>query len=88
MTKEIIVLILLVLSGIEIFFNVFTRIFEKLIGLFKKGFSFNEKAGGIFKLIFVAIFLVSVFYFLFLGLKVFADFLGISLDQNIFDIFR
>lgn len=88
MNKEIIVIIILILSGSEIFFNVFTKIFKWITGKFNKEYSFSEKFIGIYKLIFVAIFMASVVFFIVLGVKALAALLDISLDQSIFDIFR
>ncbi len=81
-------LILLVIGVLEIFFNIVTRLLQKIIGSFSKNFEFNEKAAGILKLIFVIIFMVSVIFFLAEFVKILASLFGISLDNSILDIFK
>ncbi len=88
MPTKIIMLILLIISGIEIFLNVFTIAFGKVIGLINKEFKLSEKMNAAIKLVFVAIFMVCVVYFIVIVVKAFALWLGISLDKSILDIFR
>ncbi|MGF7058088.1 hypothetical protein [Brassicibacter mesophilus] len=88
MSTKIIMLILLIISSTEIFFNFFTLPIEKGIGIFIKGFKFNEKVSAAIKLVFVAVFMTSVIYFIVLSVKAIALWLGISLDKSILDIFR
>ena len=85
---KIIMLILLIISGVEIFLNVFTLVIEKSIGLFNKGYKINEKVSAAIKLLFVAIFMMCVVYFIVIAVKAAAMWLGISLDKSILDIFR
>lgn len=88
MTTKIIMLILLIIGVLEIFFNIITILLQKIISMFIKNFEFNEKSAGIFKLIFVIIFMASVIFFLAEFVKVLAALLGISLDSSLLDIFK
>lgn len=87
MTVKITVLILLILSTVEIFFNFFSKILKAIISKFNPNFQLGEKPKAALKLIVVAVLFASVIYYLVVGVKFFADLLGISLNQSIFDIF-
>ena len=88
MSTKIIMLILLIISGVEIFLNFFTLLIEKIISLFNKGFKLSEKVNAAIKLVFVAVFMTCVVYFIVLAVKAAALWLGISLDKSLLDIFR
>jgi len=88
MTTKIIMLILIVLSGLEIFLGVFTLLMIRIISLFNKGFTFNEKTKAGIKIVAVVVFMISSVFFLFQAVKVLADWLDIPLDKGILDIFR
>lgn len=88
MPLKIWMVLLLLFSGAEIFFNVFTIIFAKIISLFKKNYTISENIKTAIKLIFVILFFVGVIYFLIIVVKVISAWFGIPLDKNIFDIFR
>ncbi len=84
MNRTSIMAILLITSGLEIFFNIFSNIIKKLSKNYKK----DSKGNTIFKLIWVALFLITSIYFLFILIEVFAGWFGVPLDKNIFEIFK
>ena len=88
MPLKIWMILLLLFSGAEIFFNLFTIVFTIFISLFKRNYKMSENMKTAIKLIFVALFFVGVIYFLIIAVKVIAAWFGISLNKSIFDIFR
>ncbi|WDV45270.1 hypothetical protein PV797_17335 [Clostridiaceae bacterium M8S5] len=88
MSTEIIMAIILIASFLEIFTKLFSKVLEKLIKTFKLGDKIPMKLDVVFKLIWVALLLVSAVYFMFAGVEILAKFLGINLDQGLFDIFK
>ncbi|KNF09187.1 hypothetical protein CLPU_4c02330 [Gottschalkia purinilytica] len=88
MTLKVYMLIVIILGILEIFFSVFTLLVESIMRVFNKNFKLSEKAKGIIKLFFVALFMISVIYFIAQTVKVLANIFGISLDKSILDIFR
>ncbi|MTI68168.1 MAG: hypothetical protein FH753_16430 [Firmicutes bacterium] len=88
MNIKTIALIVLVLSASEIFFNIFTNLFLKIVSSFKKDYSFSEKFETGFKLFWIAIFLASTIYFLDLGVRILARWFNIPLDKSFLDLFR
>lgn len=85
---KVIMLMILIISGLEIFTNIITILLYKIIGLFAKDFEFKEKTAGIIKLFFVIAFMISVIFFLAEFVKVLASWFGITFDKSILDIFR
>lgn len=81
-------LIILILSGLEIFSNLITMLINSRIRILIKDFRFNKKITEIIKVIFVIAFMLSVIFFLVQFVKVMALWFGISLDKSILDIFR
>lgn len=81
-------LIILILSGLEIFSNLITMLINSGIRILIKDFRFNKKITEIIKVIFVIAFMLSVIFFLVQFVKVMALWFGISLDKSILDIFR
>ncbi|EOC99529.1 hypothetical protein [Caldisalinibacter kiritimatiensis] len=87
MGMKALMLLILIITGAEIFFEVFTKLVKYIFSLFKKEIKIGEKFFGIIKLIVVAFFLVSVIYFLIEFVKVLADWFGIPINKSIFDFF-
>ncbi|WP_069648877.1 hypothetical protein [Caloranaerobacter ferrireducens] len=83
-----IMLILILISGLEIFFSIFTHLISFIISMFKKNYNMSQKMKDAIKLVSVAIFMVSVFYFLLEFVKVMAKLFNIPLDKGILDIFK
>lgn len=83
-----IMLILILISGLEIFFSIFTHLISFIINIFKKDYSMSQKMKDVIKLVSVAIFMISVFYFLLEFVKVMAKLFGIPLGKGILDIFK
>ncbi|WP_176968003.1 hypothetical protein [Proteiniborus ethanoligenes] len=81
-------LIILILSGLEIFSNLITMLINSGIRILIKDFRFNKKITEIIKVIFVIAFMLSVIFLLVQFVKVMALWFGISLDKSILDIFR
>jgi cytochrome b subunit of formate dehydrogenase len=88
MNINFIVVLVLILTGLEIFFNTLTKIVRYIISIFGIKVSISEKTYTVIKLIVVALFLASVIYFLILFVKVLASWLGIPLDKSIIDFFK
>ncbi len=88
MNLKIFFLIVLVISGLEIFTNIFTKVIVFIASIFKKNFKLREKPEAVIKMLFVVIFLTSVIYYMTQMIKFLADLFGISLNMSIFDIFR
>ncbi|KGG80525.1 hypothetical protein [Caloranaerobacter azorensis] len=83
-----IMLFLILISGLEIFFSIFTYLINFIISLFKKDYNMSQKVKDAIKLVSVAVFMVSVFYFLLEFVKVMAKLFNIPLDKSILDIFK
>ncbi|SDZ40648.1 hypothetical protein SAMN05660462_03057 [Proteiniborus ethanoligenes] len=88
MSIKLIMLIILILSGLEIFSNLITMLINSGIRILIKDFRFNKKITEIIKVIFVIAFMLSVIFLLVQFVKVMALWFGISLDKSILDIFR
>ncbi|RKD30067.1 hypothetical protein [Thermohalobacter berrensis] len=88
MNIKTIMFIALIFSGLEIFLNIFTMLIQKIASLFKKDYKLNQKGKDAIKLFVVAIFMISVIYFLIQLVKILAMWFGIPLDKSILDIFR
>ncbi|MTI48661.1 hypothetical protein [Sporosalibacterium faouarense] len=86
MSTKIIFLILLVLSGSEIFFNIFTKLINLIFSVFGDKIKLGEKSKTVIKMISVAIFFISVVYFLIVGIYKLADLLGIPLDKSFLEL--
>lgn len=81
-------LILLAVSGVEIFFNVITNLVNRVVSLVVSNFKLEGTGETTIKLINVIVFLISVIYFLVKGVGTLATILGIPLDKSLFEIFR
>lgn len=87
MSLKMIFLILLTLSTAEIFFGLFSKIFNSILTSLNSNIKLGEKPKVAIKLIVVTIFFISVIYFLIEIIIWLANVFGISLNRSIFDIF-
>lgn len=87
MKLQLLMLIVLIVTGVEIFFNVFTNLFSKMFFL-KKDFEFSQKTKENIKVIVVLVFMISVIYYLIQFVKISAAWFGIPLDKSILDFFK
>lgn len=88
MNNTITMLIIFIVTGAEIFFNVLTTIVSHFILLFKKDFKINKKLETIMKLIVVALFFMALVFFLMKFVKITAVWLNIPLNKSIFELFK
>jgi len=87
MTFDLTLLLVMIVSGLEVFTGIISKPLDKIINNDKK----NSKEGKLnttIKLIFVILFLVSTIYFLYKGVYVLGNWLGIPMDKNILDVIR
>ena len=86
MTFDSILFLILIIRGLEIFTGFISKPLNKI---FKKSNNTKEgKVETIIKLIFVMLFLGSTIYFLYKGVYVLGDLLGIPMDKSILDVIR
>ncbi|WP_066502109.1 hypothetical protein [Abyssisolibacter fermentans] len=88
MKTNIVMFIILLASSLEIFLRVFSKVITKIFTLLKKDSKIPVKIDIVFKLIWVALLLVSAVYFMFKGVDALAKLFGIPLDKSIIDIFK
>lgn len=87
MTFNLVLILALIISGLEIFTGIITKSLNKVMKKEKKEYE-DSRIYTIIKLTFIIIFLGSTLYFLFKGVYILGNWLGIPMDKSILDVIR